>query len=87
MEQLNYPLTHKYYRDFTMIIHLIRKKGYYKSISSKYKIPSHSAINKKDRKLLNSDIAMIKQMREFGMTYLEISKEFNCSPKKKQLKL
>lgn len=81
MTGLNYPLSHENYRDFTMIIHLIRKKGYYKSISSKYNIPDHSAINKRDRKLSNNDIPIIKDLRKNGLSYKEIADKFNCSPK------
>ena len=81
MTKLGYPITYEYYRDFTMIIHLIRKKGYYKSISSKYDIPDHTAINKRDRKLSNNDIPKIREMRENGMQYNEIAEIYNCSPK------
>ena len=83
MTKLGYPITYEYYRDFTMIIHLIRKKGYYKSISSKYDIPDHTAINKRDRKQYEyyRDSLLTRETKVEHKKLNEIAEIYNCSPK------
>lgn len=43
--------------------------------------PEYSAINKRDRKLTEEDIPNIRQLRNYGLSYNEISLQYNCSPK------
>lgn len=78
---LGYDKSYKTYRDFTMLIHNIRSKKYYKNISVNYKIPEYTAINKRSRKLNETDIYDIRNLRKSGYSYSDIALKYNCSAK------
>lgn len=68
-------------RNISMIIHLIRKKNYFKEISKNYNIDGYcTSINKGSRVLTIEDVINIKNILKSGsLSIKKISEKFKCS--------